>query len=227
MSVRIDGNCAVAKLSAIEQNYRGGLEQALAESHATALAADGTIVAVVFENAEHRDGWLMSLAAHGIDAAERPEWLEIEGDIAWHRGAPRGAIAESKPYRRAPFQRLELLSKSDSGLHYVRERKSGILRQLTDEELRDFNEPPPCPDCGEQFGCDHLNCARERLLSEKEVENEVPAEWRVFARDNGVSREDLARLQSITSTEGEYHLVPNTTSDMRMLELVLLLNESR
>jgi hypothetical protein len=124
-------------------------------------------------------------------------------------------------------RRMEYLSTSDSGLHYVRERKSGILRQLTDEELRDFNDPPPCPECGEQFGCAHYNCAREGMLSESEIESEVPDEWRRFARDNGVSREDIVRLRSVVCTEGEYRLADGASTDMRMLELVLLLNESR
>lgn len=119
--------------------------------------------------------------------------------------------------------RHEHLSVSDSGLHYVREKKSGILRQLTDSELNDFDDPPPCEQCGEQFGCDHYNCAREPLLTEAEVESEVPAEWRLLARTSGISRNDLARLQVIEIRDGEYHAVPN--ADMRMQELVLLLNE--
>ncbi len=123
--------------------------------------------------------------------------------------------------------RLEHLSTSDSGLHYVRERKSGIVRQLTDEELHDFNDPTPCEECGEQFGCEHYNCARERLFTESEVETEVPAEWRTFARDNGVSREDLTRFRWIVNDGAEYRLVEGAASDMRMLEIVLLLNEGR
>lgn len=120
--------------------------------------------------------------------------------------------------------RLEHLSVSDSGLHYVREKKSGVLRQLTDSELHDFNDPPPCEQCGEQFGCDHYNCAREPLLSEPEIDAEVPAEWRSLARTSGLSRNDLARLQVIELRDDEYHVAANTTTDMRMLELVLLLN---
>jgi hypothetical protein len=120
--------------------------------------------------------------------------------------------------------RLEHLSVSDSGLHYVREKKSGIMRRLTDSELNDFDDPVPCEQCGEQFGCEHYNCAREPLLAEAEVESEVPAQWLLFARNTGVSRNDLARLRVIEHRDGEYHVAPNATSDMRLLELVLLLN---
>ena len=120
--------------------------------------------------------------------------------------------------------RLEHLSVSDSGLHYVREKKSGVLRQLTDSELNDFDDPPPCEQCGEQFGCEHFNCAREPLLSEAEIEAEVPEQWRVFAREAGISRNDLERLRGIEHRDGEYH--PAINADMRMQELVLLLNES-
>jgi hypothetical protein len=47
----------------------------------------------------------------------------------------------------------------------------------------------------------------------------------LLARTSGLSRNDLARLQVIELREGEYHVAANTTTDMRMLELVLLLNE--
>src|SRR5919206_467002 len=62
--------------------------------------------------------------------------------------------------------RFEILSRSESGLHFVRETKSGIVRTLTEEELHDFEDPKPCEECGEQFGCDHYNCAGERLLDD-------------------------------------------------------------
>jgi hypothetical protein len=123
--------------------------------------------------------------------------------------------------------RHELLSRSDSGLHYVREKKSGVLRQLTENELLDFDDPPPCVECGEQFGCEHINCAGEVLLTDAEIEAEVPAPWQAFARESGVSRADLTRLQAIEQHEGEYRVAPGTQSDMRMLELALLLNEQR
>lgn len=119
--------------------------------------------------------------------------------------------------------RLEHLSVSDSGLHYVREKKSGVLRRLTDSELNDFDDPPPCEQCGEQFGCEHYNCAREPMLAEPEIDTEVPEQWRAFAREAGLSRNDLERLRAIDHREGAYHVPPN--ADMRMQELVLLLNE--
>jgi hypothetical protein len=121
--------------------------------------------------------------------------------------------------------RHELLSRSDSGLHYVREKKSGVLRQLTEDELHDFDDPPPCEQCGEQFGCEHYNCAREALLTEGEIETECPEPWRAFAREAGISRNDLVRLQAIERSDGGYQVAPHATTDMRMLELVLMLNE--
>lgn len=128
---------------------------------------------------------------------------------------------------KAPYQRHEILSRSESGLTFVRDRKTGIFRQLTDQELLDFNDPAPCEECGEQFGCTHYNCARERLLSDGDIETLVPEQWMAFARANGVSLEDLHRLQSVGCHEGEYFLRPGADADMRTQELVLLLNESR
>ena len=119
--------------------------------------------------------------------------------------------------------RLEHLSVSDSGLHYVREKKSGVLRRLTDSELNDFDDPPPCEQCGEQFGCEHFNCAREPLLNDAEIDRDVPEPWRAFARAAGISRNDLARLEGLEHRDGAYHAAVN--ADMRMQELVLLLNE--
>ena len=119
--------------------------------------------------------------------------------------------------------RLEHLSVSDSGLHYVREKKSGVLRRLTDSELNDFDDPPPCEQCGEQFGCEHYNCAREPLMTEAEIDVDVPEQWRAFAREAGLSRNDLERLASVEQRDDGYHVTPN--ADMRMQELVLLLNE--
>lgn len=131
-------------------------------------------------------------------------------------------MSETRP----PVQRFDLLSRSESGLSYVREKRLGVRRVLTPSELEDFNDPPPCPECAEQFGCDHFNCAGEPLLTEPEVEAEVPAAWKDFARDYGVSRNDLERLRSIEARDGEFHLASGAPSDMRMNELVLLLNES-
>ena len=129
------------------------------------------------------------------------------------------------PDERPHNPRHELLSRSDSGLHYVREKKSGVLRRLTESELSDFDgDPQPCEQCGEQFGCDHYNCAREPLLSDADIDDLVPAEWRPFARTAGLSRNDLARLRVIEEHEGTYHVAANAPSDMRTLEIVLLLN---
>lgn len=121
--------------------------------------------------------------------------------------------------------RFEFLSKSNSGLSYVREKKGGVMRVLTESELADFDDPAPCPECAEQFGCEHLNCAGEALLSEGEVERLVPAEWLQFAKDNGVSQNDLERLRSVEEHEGQYRIASGATADMRLQEIVLLLNE--
>jgi hypothetical protein len=123
-------------------------------------------------------------------------------------------------------KRFDILSRSDSGLSFVRERRGGVMRVLTESELADFGDPPPCPQCAEQFGCEHFNCAGEPLLSEAEVEAEVPGEWKGFARDTGVSRGDLLRLLAIERVDDEYRLASGTVADMRTLELVLLLNEA-
>ena len=127
-----------------------------------------------------------------------------------------------------PAKRFDLLSRSDSGLSYVRERRGGLTRVLTDEELAEFDDPKPCPECAEQFGCEHFNCAGEPLLGDPQVDAEVPAEWRDFARDYGLSREDLGRLATIVRDEaGEYATTALPPHDLRTLELVLLLNEAR
>ena len=123
--------------------------------------------------------------------------------------------------------RFDILSRSESGLTYVRERRSGIVRTLTEEDLRDFEDPKPCEECGEQFGCDHYNCAGERLLDDGEIDDAVPAEWRALARGEGLSRNDVARLQVITRTpEGKHQVAPDAASDMRTMELALLLDET-
>lgn len=128
---------------------------------------------------------------------------------------------------RMAFQRFDFLSKSPSGLSYVRERRLGVTRVLTESELADFNDPPPCAECGEQFGCEHINCAGEPLMSETEIEAEVPHDWMSFAKDYGVSRADLGRLRRIECVDGEYRMADHDTADMRTLELMLLLNEAR
>lgn len=123
--------------------------------------------------------------------------------------------------------RFDILSRSNSGLTYVRERKGGVMRVLTESELADFDDPAPCPKCSEQFGCEHFNCAGEAMLTEAEIESDVPAEWNAFAKDYGLSRQDLARLGQVERAEGEFRLAAGTSADVRMQELVLLLNESR
>jgi len=205
---------------------------------------DGALVALSFSNEADRIAWSAQLREAGadsaatvpFDAAGEPvtssDWLVTEaldgGDrVAWLRGNDRGEPAPAIRTARPPFVRHEILSRSESGLHFVRERKSGILRQLTEEELHDFSDPAPCAECGEQFGCDHFNCAGERLLTDAEIAGAVPPQWIAFAREAGISREDLGRLRSIRESAGEYALAPDAESDMRMLELVLLLNEAR
>jgi hypothetical protein len=124
-------------------------------------------------------------------------------------------------------KRFDLLSRSSSGLNYVRDRNANLMRVLTESELADFDDPPPCPECAEQFGCEHFNCAGEPLLAESEIEANVPAEWVTFARDHGVSVKDVERLRAIAQHEGEWVAPAGVEHDMRTLELVLLLNEER
>jgi len=121
--------------------------------------------------------------------------------------------------------RFEHLSRSNSGLHYVRERKGGVMRVLTDSELADFNDPPPCPQCAEQFGCEHFNCAGEPLIDETQLESVVPPEWLAFAKMAGVSAGDLERLRAVEVHEGEYRVAAGVNADVRMMEIVLLLND--
>ena len=123
--------------------------------------------------------------------------------------------------------RFDHLSRSESGLHYVREKRGGVTRVLTESEMQDFNDPPPCPQCAEQFGCEHFNCAGEPLLAETELDGVVPSEWMAFARDYGVSRADLERLRLVECHEGEWRVAGGAAADMRTQELVLLLNEAR
>ncbi len=112
-------------------------------------------------------------------------------------------------------------------MSYVREKRGGITRVLTPSELADFTDPAPCPECNEQFGCEHFNCAGEALLRDDEIDAAVPAEHVAFAKEYGISRADLDRLRTIELHDGEYRLTPGARSDMRTLELVLLLNEAR
>lgn len=243
MSVRITGGCVVVKNTAIDDDAGGaGIAVLLAAANAATVSRDEALTAVAFGSEAEKLKWIASLRARGIgndqiaivDAESKPagcSWLLVEekGDgtrEAWIEGSPRGVTAGFEIVDRPPYRRLDILSKSDSGLHYTRERRSGVLRVLTEDELRDFSDPRPCEECGEQFGCTHYNCARERLLSEAEIEAEVPEEWRGFARDAGVSREDVGRLRTIVQRHGEYSLLAGTDHDMRTHELLLLLNES-
>lgn len=123
-------------------------------------------------------------------------------------------------------ERFDILSSSESGLRYVREKRNGLMRVLTESELEDFSDPPPCPQCAEQFGCEHINCAGEPVLAEGDLESHVPAEWLEFAKANGVSSGDLERLRVIELRGDGYVVATGAPADMRTLELVLLLNES-
>jgi hypothetical protein len=127
---------------------------------------------------------------------------------------------------RPPFQRFDVLSQSESGLNYVHDRTGNVTRVLTPSELEDFQDPKPCDECGEQFGCEHFNCAGEPLLSEAELES-VPAQWSAFAKEHGISRNDLTRLQQLEMHEDEWRVTPGTNADMRAQELVILLNDFR
>ena len=119
--------------------------------------------------------------------------------------------------------RFDILSRSDSGLSFVREKRGGVMRALTESELADFNDPPPCPNCAEQFGCEHVNCAGEPAIPDSEIEAAVPHEWVALARQQGLSPQDLDRLRSLELREGQYHAPAG--SDMRTIELVCLLND--
>ncbi len=124
-------------------------------------------------------------------------------------------------------KRFDFLSRSESGLTYVRERRGGVMRVLTESELADFSDPRPCPECAEQFGCEHFNCAGEPMLSDAEIDADVDQPWRAFAKEYGVSRLDVIRLREIEHRDGEYRVADPSRSDVRTLELVLLLNEAR
>ena len=64
------------------------------------------------------------------------------------------------------------------------------------------------------------------MLGEDEVEASARANgWRL--QGMRISRQDIDRLKLIEQHEGEYRLVDHAATDMRTLELVLLLNEAR
>jgi hypothetical protein len=96
------------------------------------------------------------------------------------------------------------------------------VRLLTDAQLLELSDPRPCEECGEQFGCEHYNCAGERLLSEGEIAAEVPRDWRRFALLVGISRGDVGRLEALRLVDGEYRA--DATADLRAHELAVLLN---
>ena len=242
MSVRISAGSVVVRTAAFGEALAAVLEESIGR-WAAAVCRDEALTAVSFDSEAGRVAWSGHVRDAGVDPAHVVEfdaagdpiatrdWLDVERNgsesLAWLRGHDRGAAASFVVVDRPAFHRHEILSHSESGLHFVREKKSGILRQLTDAELRDFNDPPPCAHCGEQFGCEHYNCAGEPLLAEGDLAASVPEQWIAFAREAGVSREDLRRLGSIRFGDGEYRLAPGAQSDMRTLELVLLLNELR
>ena len=213
MSVRIDGAVAVVVRKA-DAPERVNADGAVSDDDVVAMrcASRGDAEALIDRLAD--DGVSREHVAI-IDGQSACAWLDVQRDD------------DALVITLQPFQRFDFLSTSDSGLHYVRERRGGMTRVLTDSELADFSgDPRPCPDCGEQFGCDHYNTAGEPLLSDAEVDAEVPREWVAFAKDYGISRRDLERLTLIDRAEGEYRVtVPE--HDMRTLELVLLLNEAR
>lgn len=231
MSVHVQSGSVLVRNSAVASRLPSGLVHSLGDAHETYMSSDPKLTSVTFARDAERDAWIIRLRDHGFTDEELAifgtspiAWIESGDGAAWLRGESRGDVAANE---RPPYQRHEVLSKSPSGLTYVRDRRSGVLRLLTEEEVRDFNDPPPCEECGEQFGCDHYNCARERLLSDEEIEAEVPEQWRAFAREAGLSRGDLVRMKDIAVHNGEYELAPNANSDMRLLELVLLLNDAR
>jgi hypothetical protein len=226
MSIRITGSTVVVKKAAIETGFRGGVVAYEAMAPAP-VRKDDELIAVAFDDGSAAQSWAQRLTMNGvrevavIDAGSPiPHgWLDVQ---------PGGDGADAEASLRLPVRRFDVLSKSDSGLHYVRERRGGVMRVLTSSELADFDDPPPCPRCAEQFGCEHFNCAGEPLLTEAEIVAEVPQRWTDFARDYGLSRPDLERLLTIKAAgeEGEYH-TSVADPDMRTLELVLLLNDAR
>ena len=194
MSIRITGSTVVVRKSVVEDRYRGGLDAFEAAAPAP-VRADDELIAVAFEEVTAAKSWAQRLTLGGltgvavIDAASpTPQgWVEVQS---------AGAGGEAMARLRAPARRFDVLSKSDSGLHYVRERRGGVLRVLTESEMADFDDPPPCPVCAEQFGCEHFNCAGEPLLTDSEIDAGVPSEWLAFAREHGLSQPDIGRLRA-------------------------------
>jgi hypothetical protein len=224
MTLPITGITVVTRRATIEAHYPGGVQAYEAAMPAT--RHDDSLVGTTTGSAAEAERLVAQLVGRGVPQQEvaviDPEDRVPSGWLRVERGNPATATLSE------PVARFEVLSRSDSGLHFVRERRGGLMRVLTESELADFNDPPPCPQCAEQFGCEHINCAGEPLLSESEISSEVPAEWSAFARDYGVSRSDLERLRAVERHEGEFRLSGAIhDADMRTRELVLLLNEAR
>jgi hypothetical protein len=226
MSIRITGSTVVVKKSAIEAGYRGGLAAYEAAAPA-AVRKDDELIGVAFDDGAAAKSWVQRLTLSGLNdvalvdvASPIPHgWLDVQ--------AGDGGAESTTASLRVPVRRFDVLSKSNSGLHYVRERRGGVMRVLTESEIADFDDPPPCPRCAEQFGCEHFNCAGEPLLTDAEIDTCVPEEWVTFAREYGLSLPDLERLRTIQADrEGEFHAL-HADADMRTLELVLLLNDAR
>jgi hypothetical protein len=239
MSVRVTGGSIVVRNEELDAKYVGGIEQALADGGSATRCSDGVLTAVTFRSEPERLSWVGTLrsATIGNDSfalfdaigslASPAHWLEIEQRAdgtseAWLRGRVRGELAAIRIVPHTRYELLEPLSTSPSGLHYVRERKSGAVRLLTDAQLLELSDPRPCEECGEQFGCEHYNCAGERLLSEGEIAAEVPRDWRRFALLVGISRGDVGRLEALRLVDGEYRA--DAAADLRAHELAVLLN---
>lgn len=194
----------IVKRSTVDEKYPGGAMQFERDATATPTS-DGELLIATFEDVLHASHWVERLGAAGV---AEDEVILREAD-------------------HTHSSRFDVLSTSSSGLHYVRERRGGLMRVLTESEIADFDDPPPCPVCSEQFGCEHFNCAGEPMMSDGEVATDVPHEWLAFAKDYGISRGDLARFDRIECVEGEWRVKPGSASDVRTLELALLLNDAR
>src|ERR1700738_747041 len=117
MSIRITGSTVVAKKAAIEERFRGGLAAYEAAAPA-AVRKDDELIAIAFDDGAAAESWMKRLAMNGltdialVDASHPiPQgWLDVQG---------------SEATLRVPVRRFDVLSRSDSGLDYVRERRGG------------------------------------------------------------------------------------------------------
>ena len=74
---------------------------------------------------------------------------------------------------------------------------------------------------------DFTRIRSHRLGDPYELDDAVPAEWRELARGEGLSSNDVARLRTIERTaEGMHKVAADAPSDMRTMELALLLDET-